>query len=540
MTTPVTCGESLIALLESYEVDTVFGIPGVHTLDLYRGLAGSSIRHVQARNEQGAGFMADGYARLSGKPGVCILISGPGVTNACTPMGQSFADSIPVLVISSTTASDSLGKGWGCLHEVTDLEAVTRPLTALSATAGSADELEGLIAQAFSIFAAERPRPVHIAVPIDVLAETVSGAWQVRRPPDRPVPTAETINQAAALLRRADRPVIYAGGGAAGAAQTLTRIAERLDAAVITTNAGKGVVPDSHPLCLGGGIVRAPVRTFLSQADVVLAIGTEISETDSFVPKLSLTGQLIRIDIDSRKINDLYPADIGIVGDAATAATQLLKALGPEDTSRGTAQTVSLVRRSMFDELSDSESLHIRMLNVLRETLPDDAVIAGDICQVIYTGAFAYPVEQPRQWHYPAGYCTLGCGLPNGIGGKLALGDTPVVVVAGDGGFMFTVQELVTAAELELALPIIVWNNAGLKQIRDDMASREIPATGVDGRNPDFLQLASACGCHATRPENEEAFRDSIKGALKASGPTLIEVNEDSPWLAEDHIPDNS
>ena len=164
MTRPVTCGESLIALLESYGVDTVFGIPGVHTLDLYRGLADSSIRHVQARNEQGAGFMADGYARLSGKPGVCILISGPGVTNACTPMGQSFADSIPVLVISSTTASYSLGKGWGCLHEVTDLESVTRPLTALSATAGSAADLEGLIGQAFSIFAAERPRPVHIAV----------------------------------------------------------------------------------------------------------------------------------------------------------------------------------------------------------------------------------------------------------------------------------------------------------------------------------------------------------------------------------------
>lgn len=533
MTRPVTCGESLIALLESYGVDTVFGIPGVHTLDLYRGLADSNIRHVQARNEQGAGFMADGYARLSGKPGVCILISGPGVTNACTPMGQSFADSIPVLVISSTTASDSLGKGWGCLHEVTDLESVTRPLTALSATVGSAGELEGLIAQAFSIFAAERPRPVHIAIPIDVLAENVSGTWRVRQPPDRPVPAPDTIGQAAAMLRRADRPVIYAGGGAAGAAQALTRIAERLDAAVITTNAGKGVVPDSHPLCLGGGIVRAPVRTFLSQADVVLAIGTEISETDSFVPKLSLTGQLIRIDIDSRKINDLYPADIGIVGDAATAATQLLEALGPEDNARGTAQTVSLVRRSMFDTLSDSESRHIRMLKVLRETLPDDAVIAGDICQVIYTGAFAYPVERPRQWHYPAGYCTLGCGLPNGIGGKLALGDTPVVVVAGDGGFMFTVQELVTAAELDLALPIIVWNNAGLKQIRDDMASLEIPATGVDGRNPDFLQLASACGCHATRPENEEAFRDSIKGALKASGPTLIEVNEESPWLAD-------
>ena len=142
MTRSVSCGEALISLLESYDVDTVFGIPGVHTLDLYRGLAHSNIRHVQARNEQGAGFMADGYARLGGKPGVCVLISGPGVTNACTPMGQSFADSIPVLVISSTTASYSLGKGWGCLHEVTDLEAVTRPLTALSATAGSPDDLE--------------------------------------------------------------------------------------------------------------------------------------------------------------------------------------------------------------------------------------------------------------------------------------------------------------------------------------------------------------------------------------------------------------
>ncbi len=533
MTRPVTCGESLIALLESYGVDTVFGIPGVHTLDLYRGLADSSIRHVQARNEQGAGFMADGYARLSGKPGVCILISGPGVTNACTPMGQSFADSIPVLVISSTTASYSLGKGWGCLHEVTDLESVTRPLTALSATAGSAAELEGLIGQAFSIFAAERPRPVHIAVPIDVLAENVPSSWQVRQPPARPAPPAQAINQAAALLRQAERPVIYAGGGAAGAAQTLTGIAERLDAAVITSNAGKGVVPDSHPLCLGGGIVRSPVRDFLSQADVVLAIGTEISETDSFVPKLSLTGKLIRIDIDPRKINDLYPADIGILGDAATAASQLLEALGPEDTARGTAETVSVVRRSMFDDLTDSESRHIRLLKVLRETLPDDAVIAGDICQVIYTGAFAYPVEQPRQWHYPAGYCTLGCGLPNGIGGKLALGETPVVVLAGDGGFMFTVQELVTAAELELALPIIVWNNAGLKQIRDDMANRGIPATGVNGINPDFMQLANACGCHATRPQSEEAFRDSVKGALAASGPTLIEVTEKSPWLAD-------
>jgi thiamine pyrophosphate-dependent acetolactate synthase large subunit-like protein len=334
------------------------------------------------------------------------------------------------------------------------------------------------------------------------------------------------------LLRQAERPLIYAGGGAVNAAPTLTEIAERLDAAVITTTAGKGVVPDSHPLCVGGGIVRPQARDFLAQADVILAIGTEMSETDSFVERLTLNGQLIRIDIDPRKMNDLYPAAIGIVSDADLAARELLSALGAETQNHNTASEVDAVCRSLVDELTSSESRHIRMLDVLREVLPGDAVIAGDICQVVYTGAFAFPVEQPRQWHYPAGYCTLGCGLPNGIGGKLALGDTPVVVLAGDGGFMFTVQELITAAELRLSLPIIVWNNAGLKQIRDDMAHRKIPAVGVDGINPNYPQLAGACGCKSNRPDSETAFRSAVSDAFTAEVPTLIEVFEDSDWLS--------
>ena len=334
------------------------------------------------------------------------------------------------------------------------------------------------------------------------------------------------------MLRQAERPLIYAGGGAVNAASTLTEIAERLDAAVITTTAGKGVVPDSHPLCIGGGIVRPQARDFLAQADVILAIGTEMSETDSFVERLTLNGQLIRIDIDPRKMNDLYPAAIGIVSDAGFAARELLSALGTETQNHNTVSGVAVVCRSLVDELTDSESRHIRMLDVLREVLPSDAVIAGDICQVVYTGAFAFPVEQPRQWHYPAGYCTLGCGLPNGIGGKLALDDTPVVVLAGDGGFMFTVQELITAAELRLSLPIIVWNNAGLKQIRDDMAHREIPAVGVDGINPNYPQLAGACGCKSNRPDSEAAFRSAVTDAFTAEVPTLIEVFEDSDWLS--------
>ena len=305
-----------MALLERYGVDTVFGIPGAHTLDMYRGIASSNIRHVLARHEQGAGFMADGYARASGRPGVCTLITGPGVTNAATALGQSFADSIPMLMLSSANATHTLAKGWGCMHEITDQQAVTAPLTAFSATALSPDDLPELIGQAFSRFATARPRPVHIAVPIDVLAAATDGEWSTRAGPARPSPAPEAIVAAAALLAHSERPVLYAGGGAVEAAGPLTELAEWLNAAVLSSNAGKGIVPDSHALSIGAGISRGPARDYIGRADVVLAVGTELAETDSFVERLQIAGKLIRIDIDPSKINDLYPADVGIQADA--------------------------------------------------------------------------------------------------------------------------------------------------------------------------------------------------------------------------------
>jgi len=264
---------------------------------------------------------------------------------------------------------------------------------------------------------------------------------------------------------------------------------------------------------------------------VILAIGTELSETEGLKGPMPLNGELIRIDIDSRKINDRYPPAVGIVGDAKIAAQELLVELGERNQNHGTVDEVSDLCNSLVDRLTESECQHIRMLNVLHDTLPGEAAIFGDICQVVYTGAFAYPVEYPRQWNYAAGYGTLGCALPNAIGGKLAVGDMPVVVLVGDGGFMFTVQELITAAELRLSLPIIIWNNAGLKQIRDDMSQRNIPLVGVDGINPNFVQLAEACGCESVQPDSEIEFRCAVTKALKADSPTLIEVYENSAWL---------
>ena len=535
MSRKITCGEATIQLLEKYGVDTIFGIPGVHTLDFYRGLDQSPIQHVQARHEQGAAFMADGYARASGRPGVCLLISGPGVMNGLAAIGQSFADSVPVLMLSSTTASYTLGKGWGALHEVTDLQATTSPLTALSATAMSTEDVPELIGQAFGIFASQRPRPVHIIVPIDVLAEMVDpDSYQPVRMPTRPLPNPDAVGEAASLLVQAERPLIMVGGGAVDAAGPLTDIAETLNASVVTSNAGKGIVPESNPLNIGGGIWRKAVQDHVAEADVVLAIGTEISETDSFVEKLDINGKLIRVDIDPRKINDLYPADVGIVADAAATAERLLVSLNlleATGTKRDTAAVVKAVTEKMAAEVSENEAQHMNALEALREMLPANTVIAGDIAQLVYTGSFMFPVETPRLWHYPAGFCTLGCGLPNGIGAKMALPEQPVVVLAGDGGFMFTVNDLITAAELRLNLPIIIWENGGLLQIKEDMELRDIAPVGVQGVNPDFMLLAQSMGCHGTKPNSMAEFTQAVADAFAADRPTIIELTQGADWL---------
>ena len=529
-----TCGEALVQLLEQYDVDTVFGIPGVHTLDFCRGLNASNIQHVQARNEQGAGFMADGYARTSGKPGVALVISGPGVTNASTAIGQSFADSIPVLLLSSDTASHTHGKGWGCLHEVTDLNAMMAPLTAFSAKAIYPDDLPELLGQAFSIFTSARPRPVHISVPIDVLAQLTSTNWKRIQTANKPQADHTAIKQAVHLLKNANNPVFMLGGGAVNAATQLTRLTDQLNATVVCSTAGKGIVADTHPLSLGASTVRPEVQAFLKSADVILAVGTEIGETDSFVEKLDITDKLIRLDIDARKMNDLYPAGIALISDAKSGCQAIVDELGQFESSvnrQQAEQTVLALKQQIMSNLTASEQQHNRFLQVLRENTSDETIFLGDICQLVYSGAFAMDVNHPRQWHYPAGFCTLGCGLPNAIGAKLAQPEKDMVVLAGDGGVMFTIQELVTAAELKLALPVVIWENGGLKQIQDDMIARDIPLVGVEGINPDFIQLAKACHCHAERVASASEFSKTLATALKADRPTVICVSENDPWL---------
>ena len=521
-------------LLKAYGVTTVFGIPGEHTLELYRGIEKSNLRAVTPRNEQGASFMADGYARVTGQPGVCTLITGPGVTNAATGIGQAYADSIPMLVISSANDSPSLGRGWGRLHETTDLCAITRPLTAFSEMVLDPLELPGLIARAFDVFRSQRPRPVHIAIPLDVMEMPVTGDWQPQTSGRLPMPALYEITAAADLLATAARTVMVVGGGAQLASAAVTALAERLNAGVIASNAGKGVVSDRNPLSLGGGIISPAVQQYLASADVVLAIGTELAEADSFIYDLQINGKIIRVDIDPARFSDAFPASVPVLGDARVACTQLLTVLDGRELKtahRDTFGELEAVRVKQSLGYSDVENQHITLLNALRNLLPDDAIVFGDIAQLVYTGTAAMQSFLPRTWFYPAGFGTLGCALPGAIGSKLALPERTAVALVGDGGFMFTVNELATAVEEALSLPIVIWHNHSYQMIRDGMIKRGIPEIGVNPRAPDFVKLAQAFACPGIAVDSLDEFRQAMTNALDYAGPSLIVVAENDAWL---------
>lgn len=531
----MTCGAALMAGLKAYGVDTVFGIPGVHTLEIYRGIAQVGLRHVVVRHEQGAGFMADGYARISGRPGVCVLITGPGVTNAATAIAEAYAESSPMLVISSVNARGDLGMGRGELHELPSQQAVTAGLTGMSATALRTDEVPELLARAFALFATGRPRPAHIAVPIDVLAEPAGFTPEARALPAPAAPDHAAVARAAALLAKAERPVILAGGGAQASAALLLRLAERVGAAVVTTRGGKGVLPETHGLSLGATLRLPGTRAVLAGADVVLAVGTEISQTDHWMaPRLALGGKLIRLDIDAAALVRDYPAAVALHGDAGAGLAALLDELVPArnaPSGYGDGAALAARRTENLAVLTPKQRRHAKALGALRKGLPATGFVAADSTQLAYTGNPVFPCAGPRSWFFPVGYGTLGFALPAAIGAKLAAPERPGAVIIGDGGLLFTVQELATAVDYKVPLAVIVWNNDAYGQIKDDMGARGFPTIGVDLRNPDFVALARAFGCHALRPGSLDELAGAVAAADARDVPTVIDLREDLAFL---------
>jgi acetolactate synthase-1/2/3 large subunit len=524
-----TCGEVLVEILESYGVDTIFGIPGVHTVELYRGLESSRIRHVTPRHEQGAGFMADGYTRATGKIAVCFIITGPGMTNIATAMGQALADSIPMLVISSVNRTHELGMGEGRLHELPAQRNLLSGVTRFSHTLLSVNELPKVLARAFAVFNAERPGPVHIEIPLDVI--TAPADHLNRRAfnlPSPPGPSVQAINDCLALLIAAKRPLIAIGGGAKNSSTELTKLAEILDAPVVNTVNAKGVLPYSHALAVGGSGSCSAVRDELKHADLVLAIGTEFGETDYdffFEGPIQFDGTLIRIDIDAAQLTRNVRADLAICCDAREALSMICRSLSKhEPVNREGAERAQKIREQL--RLTRNPGYQ-NFFDTIRSALPE-VIIAGDSTQPIYYAWLHYETERPRSYfHSASGFGTLGYAIPAAIGASLAAPERPVIGLIGDGAAQFTIGELASAVETRLPVIFLVWNNTGYGEIKRFMADADIPQIGVDIYTPDFIGLGKAFGCHAVRAGNLEELKSQLIEAAQQDRPTLIEVMQD-------------
>lgn len=523
-----TIGEALVAGLRARGVDVVFGIPGVHTIELYRGLPGSGIRHVTARHEAGAGFMADGYARVSGKPGVALVITGPGVTNILTPMAQARADSVPMLVISGVNATATLGRGLGFSHELPDQRATVASIALSSVRIESADQLAPCLDQAFSLMTTARGGPVHIEVPTDVMRLECPAQPAPQAPAGRPAPDPAQMVQAARRLGAARRPVILIGGGARSTHAALRALAERLDAPVVQTANARGML-HGHPLCVPASPSLDAVRALLHGSDVVLAVGAEFGHTEYDMysrGNLPLPANLIRIDIDADQLAR-RPAELKIRADAGSALTALL-ALVPDSAGAAGAARAAATRQAARAELSPKMQQTLALLETLRRCLPG-AILVGDSPQAVYAGNLYYDHDRPGGWFNSGiGFGTLGYGPGAAIGAAIAAPGAPVVCLIGDGGLQFSLAELLTAVDERLNIVFLVWNNHGYGEIAESMRGAGMPVLGCDPTPPLLEPLAQSF-----RMPFQSIAADcaALAGALAVAphrvGPRLIEIRVD-------------
>jgi len=537
----LTGGEALVRALAGHGVDQAFGIPGTHNLELYRHLSGYGIRHLTPRHEQGAGYAADGYARVSGKPGVVVTTTGPALLNAAAAIGQAYSDSVPLLVVSPGMPLRHPRRPTGVLHEMRSQSEALRGIAAFSHRVSSVAEIGEAVARAFTLFGSQRPRPAHIEIPLDLLESHEPAGPVVTAPPLRP-PAADrdALAAAAAALAGARRPALVLGGGARGAAIACLELAELLGAPVVTTANGKGIVDERHPLSLGVALHSPAVQRWLGRCDVVLAVGTELAESDFWCPPPRLGGTLIRADLDPAQMYGGQPADLALVGAAAPTLAALLDALrthtggpatgGPATggPATGGPDPVASLRAERDGETRGRDARWLPYLLAIREVLAPDAVLTSDSAMCCYYGALPHlPVPAQGRYLHPTGFGTLGYALPAAIGAKTASPDRQVVALSGDGGLQFTVQELGTAVVLGLPLPVLVFDNGGYGEIRDEMAARGDMPVAVDLPCPDLTALSRAyggCGSRATTPE---ALADALREALATPGPTVITIPEE-------------
>ena len=528
--------QAVVRSLEAEGVDTVFALPGVQIMPLFDALhASRQIRLITCRHEQTTTYAADGYARVTGKPGVALVVPGPGATNALAGVGNAYATSSPVLLISGQIPSASLGRNQGQLHEIEDQLDIFRPLTKWVDRQTGPAGIPGSIHEAFRQMTTGRPRPVELEFTPDALrarAEIDILEPELYQPPQ---PPQRKISGAAELLSGAKRPVIWAGGGTlrAKAGAELAAVAEHLQAPIVTTPQAKGVLPPRHPLYVGVTYSQVNLGTqVLKDADVILVAGSRFLEAGL---EIGPGQKVIHIDADAAEIGRNQPTDIGIVTDARAGLAALLSALKIAGSPRPPEDRAATMRLESQKHLQQIAGPQLEWVMAVREALPEDAVLVAGATTIGYWSHVAYDSATSGDYITSGYWGTLGYGFPTAIGAKVGAktskNDRPVVALCGDGGFMYAAPELLTARQYGINVIAIVFDNGAYGASRWDQryqfGDREI---GTEIVNPDWPMLAQAFGVASLSADTPAGLRSALERAVDLDSPVLIDV--DFPLLA--------
>ena len=532
--TRIRGGDAVLRVLEANDVDTIFGIPGVHTLDIYDALIDAgNVQHILARHEQGAGYMADGYARATGKPGVALIVTGPGITNVSTPIGQAYADSSPILLIATNQERKYLDKMEGNLHEMTDQMGFMKPITKWNKRVMEVGDLPASITLALEALGQGRPRPVHVEIPIDLLAEETSMPKIAPAKVVKAKPDDDQVQQAIELIKAAGRVMIFTGGGACTeeCAPLIASLAEELGAPVVTSLMGKGSIPEDHPYAVGAfgyrWSVDNPSVEIMNGSDLALVVGTGLGVRTTGDGTMPLPKNLIHIDIDPSEIGARYDVSLGIVADAAETCKALLEAVhcGTRSQDRWPLTEVKAVREKIMQPADERTAGYLPYLNALRAGMERDAIVVNDMTMMAYEGVRYLPIYEPRTFLFPRGFGTLGSAMPTALGAKVGRPERQVVSVSGDGGFQFTLEELGAAVHHQIPVAIVIFNDGTHTAVKAAQ-KRTYPGRyiAVDLVNPDYVKIADAYGIEGIRAESPEALTEALNHAKSVNGPVLIDV----------------
>jgi acetolactate synthase I/II/III large subunit len=532
--TSTSGGEAIVNGLVAHGVDTVFGLPGAQVYGLFDAFHRAQLKVIGARHEQACGYMAFGYARSSGRPGVFSVVPGPGVLNAGAAMLTAYGCNEPVLCLTGQVPTAYLGKGRGHLHEMPDQLATLRTFVKWADRIEYPDTAPSLVSRAFQEMLSGRRGPVALEMPWDVFTQRadVGPSKPFERLP-APQPDSARIEAAAALISASKTPVIFVGSGAIEACDEILELAELIDAPVVAFRSGRGIVSNAHEL----GLTMASAYKLWPRTDLMIGIGTRMELPTTFRWPFRPDGlKSVRIDIDPSEMRRLT-VDAPVVADARAGTSDLLAAVRKRGYSKTSGRRAA-IREASAATQQEIQSVQPQMayLNILREVLPSNAIVTDELSQVGFASWYGFPVYEPRTFITSGYQGTLGSGFPTALGAKVANPDRPVVAITGDGGFMFGVQELATAVQFGIGVVTLVFNNNAYGNVRRDQRQHfDGRVVAADLVNPDFVKLAESFGVKAARVTSPDHFRPALEKALADGGPYLIDIevptdSEVSPW----------